>query len=507
MFDPDKPPNIILLVWDACRLDYAGKYADNLMSLADSNLFFENAIAPSTWSPPSHASLFSGKYPHQHDIYRGSDSMTSIDLFRRLKKDQYTCFGVSGNGFLSQSTGFHEHFDELYYTSGQGPFLDGLVIYEYVFGNINRSDNLNEADAVIDTLYAVLTHEHPLKSLVNLSAVALNRVSSKLAPLQRVPHPIFHPFQPYSYKPKRNTKAIQSFLANSALEESPFFILANYMDTHRPYFPPGDIQRSLLGRSLNYHETTELNEIADPWKFAQHSMSGNLDKTDIDTIQSLYAGEVVSVDRHLGIILEELEKKNLRENTIVVITADHGENLGEKGEMNRRRIGHHSSMSDNLLRVPLLIAHPDVPQYCDDRFVSLKQLYEFFIGGYQELFSGNEPVLNCFESDDGIVVSEYPATGGGDELFDKYPNAPETVINQRVKQDSVAGYFQGWKIVIESTGDKWAWKEGQRKEFEDVPENLVEKCAHHLEILKRKNDSDRELSDAEIGQLEALGYL
>ena len=122
-----RKPNILLVVWDACRYDYAVEHASFLNELASSNLSFENAVAPSPWSLPSHASIFTGEYPHEHGSNRFGDSVDT-PLVTELSDRGYTTYGVSANGFASQRTGFHEEFDEFRYTGGRDPYADGMDV-------------------------------------------------------------------------------------------------------------------------------------------------------------------------------------------------------------------------------------------------------------------------------------------------------------------------------------------------------------------------------------------
>ena len=498
--------NVLFIVWDACRVDYARTHAPNLSRLAAENLTFANAIAPSCWSLPSHASLFTGQSPHEHGIYTATDEMDDVTLFDQLAANDYRSYGVSGNGFVSASTNLHRKFDELQYTAGQGPFLDGLTIYSHVFGDTDRDESLSPVEATMNTVRAVLGHDHPLKSCVNFGAVGLNRLAEKVPPLQKIPHTVFNPYQPFSYTPERNTRTIRDIFEREADREDPFFLFANYMDTHRPYAPPDAYQREELGETLSYWELVRLNDgVADPWHFATQDEQGTVDEEDLETVRSLYAGEVRSADAHLGTVLSDLERRGLYEDTLVIVTADHGENLGETDAMGRRRMGHESSMSDILLRVPLVVANPDLDSRTVSEYVSLQDLYGLLTAGQRPLLDSGGQELGHLVPDDGIVTSQYPAIGGA-EIYDRHPDAPEQFLSQRVNEHAVAGYTEGWRVVVQSTGEDWAWHEGTEVRLDDAPRDLVERCRRELDALATEGEDD-DLSDSEISQLEALGYI
>lgn len=499
------PPNVLFLVWDACRLDDARAEATTLRELGEGNLWFENAVAPSTWSLPSHASLFTGEYPHEHGIRRATDSMDSVTLFDELHEKGYSLYGVSGNGFASHSTNLHQFFDDFTYTAGQGPYLDGLTVYAHVFGQRERDDSLSPVRATADTVRAVSTHEHPLKSLVNFSAVGLNRLAANVPPLQRLPYRIFDPYQPYSYRPERNSRKIREFLRQEADSNEPFFVFANYMDTHRPYHPPEERREEYLGETLSFGELSRLNQtVEDPWQFLTKAANDDLDDDEIETIRDLYRGEVASVDEHLDRILEELDRQDLREDTLIVVTADHGENLGEVDAMGRRRMGHESSVSDDLLRVPLVVAHPDLDGRNVTEFANLKDLYDLLLSDWNELLESAGRNLGSIASKP-YVVAEYPAVGG-EELYDRYSDVPRDVLEHRVEEHAAIVYADEWRLVAESTGDAWAWHDSDPVPFEDAPDRLAERCLEHLDRLHVDEDDDS-LRAQDVEQLEALGYI
>jgi hypothetical protein len=203
--------------------------------------------------------------------------------------------------------------------------------------------------------------------------------------------------------------------------------------------------------------------------------------------------------------MEELDNRGLYEDTLVIVTADHGENLGEVDAMGRRRIGHESSMSDVLFRVPLVIANPNLDSREIDDYVSLKDLYGLLIHGQNSLLSSGGADLEALIPEDGIVTSQYPAVGGS-EIYDRHPDAPEKFLSQRVNEDAVVGYMEGWRVILQSTGEHWAWHNGESVSLDAAPGSLVDRCREQLKSLDSGGDDD-ELSGDEISQLEALGYI
>jgi arylsulfatase A-like enzyme len=207
-----------------------------------------------------------------------------------------------------------------------------------------------------------------------------------------------------------NTQKLIDVFEAEARTEEPFFAFANYMDTHRPYIPPADVQQRHFGRVLSRSEIERLNDqVADPWEFAAADACGAIDDEDVGMLQNLYAGEVETADAHLDRLIDALQRTGQLDETLIIVTGDHGENLGEVDEMGRRRMGHESSISDALAHVPLLIAYPTLDAATIEEPFSLINLYQLFIEVGTELEISNSLIRQL---SDGTAICEYPATGG-----------------------------------------------------------------------------------------------
>lgn len=145
-------------------------------------------------------------------------------------------------------------------------------------------------------------------------------------------------------------------------EEEPFFMWLHYMDVHYPFQPPEQFLKELGIDPLSKRRVAELNG-------KMQENPDELTKEDVDDLLKLYDGEIGFTDHYIGKVLDELEKQNILDETIVVITADHGEAFGEHG-----RFGHHPYLYDELLRVPLIVHVPGLESRTVDRQVSLLDL-------------------------------------------------------------------------------------------------------------------------------------
>ncbi len=136
-------------------------------------------------------------------------------------------------------------------------------------------------------------------------------------------------------------KAI-SFLQKS--KERPFFLFAHYFDPHYNY---------LLHKEYNYYSSysgglKSGESILGLWRIRH-----NLSRDDIRYLVSLYDSEISFTDEHIGILLNELKKQGLYDSSIIIVTADHGEEFMERGW-----IGHTVTLHQELIRVPLIMKLP-----------------------------------------------------------------------------------------------------------------------------------------------------
>lgn len=129
----------------------------------------------------------------------------------------------------------------------------------------------------------------------------------------------------------------------------PWFAWAHYMNAHHPYEPPVDLQRDLGLEAVPKRRATKLSR-----KMRRHP--AQLQPSEADTLRDLYDGAVYSFDRELEALVDRLSALGHLEETVVVVTADHGELLGDDGLW-----GHPPVLRQPLLRVPLVLSGPVEP--------------------------------------------------------------------------------------------------------------------------------------------------
>lgn len=322
------PRNVVLLCLDSLRKDYYDEYTPRLQQLTD--ISYEQCRAASSWSVPSHASIFTGELPHSHGIHAFNMDFSTLsrdDTFLTRLPAHHT-IGVSTNIFASSAYGFDTWFDEFVDISPERPFDEGLDVVS--FGANHNEQGFSKQ---LGFLKEVLDHQHPLQSLGNGVVVQLDNLTERTR---------FPKLLDYGGKPL--TRNLQSLL--DTLPE-PFFVFANYMDVHGPHRHVhgynADIHGVPSSWSSNEFDFTEIN---------LHGPNGH--ESDIENIQQLYAAEADYLDRIISELIGSLQEKTDRETT-VIITADHGENLGYAAE--DFQLEHTGSLSEALLHVPLAVVN------------------------------------------------------------------------------------------------------------------------------------------------------
>jgi hypothetical protein len=126
----------------------------------------------------------------------------------------------------------------------------------------------------------------------------------------------------------------------------PFFMLLHYFDVHKPYKPP-----------VKYADMVRLDSDPDPFSGMQRwrrGKDGRPSQKAIDQTTLLYDGCIRYVDESLGRVLAILDERGIRDNTVIMITADHGDAFWEHGVDS-----HGANVYDEVLKVPLIVAWPD----------------------------------------------------------------------------------------------------------------------------------------------------
>jgi arylsulfatase A-like enzyme len=317
-------PNVLLIVWDTVRAanlsvyGYQRKTTPNLEGWAGSSAIFDKASSASPWTLPSHASMLTGQWPQA----LSTDWEQAMDGRHRTLAETLAGHGYVTAGFVANT----------YYCGRELGLARGFAHYE---------------DYVV-SLRELLINSTLLQNLLN---------STSMRQLSGYEDNI----------PRRSAKEItDQFLSwQSGAGGRPFFAFLNFFDAHETYLPPPPFDGKFgPGPPIGSPQVIQdvRRSLRRDWpQRSREEIQGELD---------MYDGAIAYLDDQLHRLLTTLQARGQLDNTIVIVTADHGEQFGEHG-----LFLHGNSLYQPLLHVPLMIRFPArVPAGRIDARVTLRDL-------------------------------------------------------------------------------------------------------------------------------------
>ncbi len=292
------------------------------------------------------------------------------------------------------------------------------------------------------------------------------------------------------------TERSAEWLRANAGVEKPFFLFAHYFDPHSDYLPHKD---------FDWAPEQGLGRVRPGMAFETLRMHiDELNDEELDYLTSVYDEEIRLTDRGIGELMELLEEMGVADNTLVVITADHGEEFLDHGWW-----GHVVALYDEVVRVPLVLRGPGVqPGLVVDQAVSNLSLMPTLL----ELLDLKPPV--------GMPAPSLAPLLRGDD-FDPGPSFFEVEVdlrkgargarlqgvvrgNQKLIRDSKTGVLQLFDLSqdpLEKTDLSQIQPESVAELLSLLDDYLSHSKAARLEV------QDMELSGDERSELEDLGYI
>lgn len=279
-------------------------------------------------------------------------------------------------------------------------------------------------------------------------------------------------------------------------QKKPFFLFLNYMDPHGPYDPPHPYDTLFPGKSNFKHQDLH-KKISGPVL----SQERNLTEEEKQHFISQYDGEIRYLDDQLSLLFEELKKFGLYDNSMIVITSDHGEYFGE-----HFLIEHSKDVYQPVLHVPLIIKYPhsqiknsisEVIQSVDIMPLILNHLKINVPSSIKEMWDNNT-----------FDLSENYFTRQRDLLNKPY--------HQRFERIRRAIFQYPWKLIWSSDGQHELYQliEDPSESINLWPQstqsmdllNSIESWIKNL-ITQKKKETQAQPNKYDIEQLKALGYL
>ena len=309
-------PNVILISLDTVRADHLSAYGyerdttPNLRKLAADATVYTRAVAPSDMTLSTHASMFTGLYPSWHGAHlidgseHGSDAIAfplsehHVTLAERLQARGYSTAQIAANyWFLGPSWQLHQGFDYYSIFDPSCCVPSPYLVWQRIRG----------------------TSSHPGGNLPTFSSAA------------EVNGEVFGLLESWKHSGR------------------PFFLFVNYMDAHWPYAPPAPFDTKYPGKDPSF-DAARLKA------FEKAVIRGKREVSEEERrhLVSQYDGLMAYLDDQLDRVVSRLKELEMYDNTLLIVTSDHGEALGERGMF--QHSGH--GLYQNILHIPLLIRFP-----------------------------------------------------------------------------------------------------------------------------------------------------
>ncbi len=508
-------PDIILLVLDTQRADrlscygYEQETSPNLDAFAADATLFRHAISPAQWTVPTHSSMFTGLYPSVHNTQQSfsilPDSLTPLS--ERLGQEGYYTAAFCNNPLV-------------------GVVNNGLRRGFFSFLNYSGwlTNRPNQAGKPV-TLFGRYRQlfKRMLGSILHRMQDAFARSDALLAFAFT---PIMVPFWQTALSFKGNTAKSLADAAKLHIDrkvtkkDQPIFSFINLMGTHLPFHPAHKYIERFAPDVLNDKKArrflSRFNGDVFGWLSPLSSPMAEEHKSILD---GMYDAEVATQDEQLGIFFHKLRESGALDNTLIMIVADHGEQLGEN-----HLLGHSVSLYQSLTHVPLIVRDPTgkLPRgTVVEQPVSTRRVFHTAVAAAgvasptEQMYALSQ--LGDNDPDQQMVFAEGQTPQNVLNLMLKYK--PELVVAHKVDKHRKAIWHEGYKLI--RTGTDQVELFDYINDPKETKNLAVEQPAQVRKLLDHLRDFELDSAEAALTagriteqddpalrrHLRALGYL
>lgn len=467
--------NVLLITLDTTRADhmslcgYEFQTTPNLDKLAADCRFFPNGVAANSWTLPTHASIFTGKYPRAHGAHGAASqgrllvdrspitafplAASHVTLAELLTSKGYNTAGFSANYvWLARQFGLHRGFGYFSDKPRFMAFVDSQTpLYKRGLGWMD----------------ALLGFNGKLRQTY-WSARSVSRFGSRWL--------------------KKNS-------------QTPFFLFLNYMDPHEPYCPPPPFDH-VQGEGVSY--SWEIANLPS-WRTFHDGYirdGGEISDEFRKQIYNQYDGEIAYMDHWLGRLIDDLKRMKLYDDTLIIVASDHGEFMGE-----HRLLNHGLGLFEGGIRVPILVKYPN-QEHAGEVVEERVTVVSIFATVLDVLRLPN-PVAEC----EPLGSSTQPV------LAEDYENGANVKrYGKRFRRHQTAIYLDDWKFIRRSHGNhalfNLADDPGETKNLFRTEGEVAGKLASRIAVWEEAtalfdsaSEADRPRSKEVEDRMRALGYL
>lgn len=328
--------NVAVVVLDTLRKDKLSIYnseinfTENLEAFSQEATVYTDAVAQGPWTLPSISSILTGEYPWNHGATQ--ETLYLEDEYKQLpevfSEKGYSTGAYTDNPWISSSSGLDRGFDEL------ENYLPGVVRKAEESEYVDLNKIMERGGWFIDFWF-----EH-----FGRGYKSLKKIQEKLFG---------------GREGERTRKVFDDSIKFAEESENDFFLFMNLMTVHYPKEPPEKYREKHMDEPDRKLEE-ELS----------HETANGIEDVNVERVDAAYDACTDYLDDEFGRFIDSLEEKGLLDDTVVVVLGDHGENLGEDN-----RVGHSFSVSEALIRVPLMIRVPGNEPGREQKQVELRELY------------------------------------------------------------------------------------------------------------------------------------
>ncbi|MCS6772546.1 MAG: sulfatase [Thermoflexales bacterium] len=509
-------PDILILVLDTLRADRLRAYNSNrsvapaLDAFAEEATVFRFAIAPSQWSIPSHASLFTGVYPSVHNTTQSNSVLptTLPTLAERLRAVGYYTAAFCNNALVGViNNGLRRGFDSFLNYAG--------------FWN-SRPNQAGRHSGWFDRVR---------QSFKNLVTEVIGSIQDAFARsdflFELSLTPLFVPLWQTALSFKGSVRKSLDDAARLLLQRKgvapnqPIFAFVNLMGVHMPYHPPRPYIERFAPQVLRDREASRylrrFNTDAFGWLAPLAEPVPPEHKAVLD---GMYDAEVAHQDYWVGAFFDRMQQSGWLDRGMVIVLSDHGEHLGE-----HQLMGHSVSLYNELVRVPLIIrdGNGNFPRGSHvEHFVSTRRIFHTALHAAGAA-DATEAALSlavdasgtCAER--GIAFSESIPAQNVLRMMRK--RRPDLIRAHAMDQHRIAVCSEGHKL-IQIGADRFELYDltADPEEQHDLSQAQPERVAHMRQLIvdfvyragqisQNSPITDEALSPVLAQRLRNLGYL
>jgi arylsulfatase A-like enzyme len=392
-------PNVLLIVLDSAVADHLSLYgynrptSPNIDEWARRGIRFDGAQAAASWTLPSHATMFTGRWPHQ----LSAGWYTPLDAREPTLAEFLGSHGYATAGFVANQ----------WYCGSDSGLGRGFTVYrDYVFPHLTAFGMAVLVKRLAGWLPALgefssglLRTPGPSQSLSYLAGMfRANRIEATMV-----------------------DDLFLDWLSRRPEPSRPFFAFLNFADAHYPYQLP---RLGLQRFGVRPRNAYEQDLIKNWWLLDKQRLSPQ----EVAMAQDAYDSCIAHIDEHLGRLWDALGRLGILDRTWVIIASDHGESFGEHAGI----YCHGTSLYQTELHVPLIVVPPaggPSPRAVAER-VSLREIAATIVDlagcPGRSPFPGES--LARFWRDSGrstpAIVAQEVKRAGGRSLAEVVPNDP-----------------------------------------------------------------------------------